>query len=176
MTTAPSSPPDEPRPPLARLAELAVVVPVEVGSRLIEAVPAVVDKVPAAAERVKREIVLARFLGKLAVDQGVRELRSRLTPERSHDEPVESGTELEPDVVDDTAPQPAAVPPAELSDVPDVTTLALADYDHLSSAQIVGKLDGLDDAEREAIERYETAGRHRRTILGKLEQLRSAAS
>ena len=75
MTTAPSSPPDEPRPPLARLAELAVVVPVEVGSRLIEAVPAVVDKVPAAAERVKREIVLARFLGKLAVDQGVREVQ-----------------------------------------------------------------------------------------------------
>jgi hypothetical protein len=52
--------------------------------------------------------------------------------------------------------------------------LALADYDHLSSAQIVGKLEGLDDVERGAIERYEIAGRHRRTILGKLEQLRSA--
>ncbi len=59
-----------------------MVVPVEVGSRLIEAIPAVVDKVPSAAERVKREIVLARFLGKLVVDQGVRELRSRLSPEQ----------------------------------------------------------------------------------------------
>jgi hypothetical protein len=171
MTTAPSSPPDEPRPPLARLVELAVVVPIEVGSRLIEAVPAVVDKVPSAAERVKREIVLARFLGKLVVDQGVRELRSRLTPEHSHsapatsvDEPEQSGT-----------PEPAP-PPVVVADVPDVTALALADYDHLSSAQIVGKLDGLDDAERVAIERYELAGRHRRTILGKLEQLRTASA
>jgi hypothetical protein len=173
MTTAPSSPPDEPRPPLARLVELAVVVPVEVTSRLIEAVPAVVDKVPSAAERVKREIVLARFLGKLVVDQGIRELRSRLAPEPSHSDPVASGSDSEEGDAPASAPQPADLPPAS---VPDVTSLALADYDHLSSAQIVGKLDGLDDAEREAIERYETAGRHRRTVLGKLDQLRTDAS
>jgi hypothetical protein len=175
MTTARSSPPDEPRPPLARLLELAVVVPVEVGSRLIEAVPAVADKVPSAAERVKREIVLARFLGKLVVDQGIRELRSRLAPEPSHSDPTTSEPEPQRDGTPATVAQPAAAagPPV---DVPDVATLALADYDHLSSAQIVGKLDGLDDAEREAIERYETAGRHRRTILGKLDQLRTASS
>ena len=153
-----------------------MVVPVEVGSRLIEAVPAVVDKVPSAAERVKREIVLARFLGKLVVDQGVRELRSRLTPERVHPEPAGSGAEPERDGIPAPDPQPADVAPADIVDVPDVTTLALADYDHLSSAQIVGKLEGLDDAERDAIERYEAAGRHRRTILGKLDQLRSAPS
>ena len=170
MTTAPSSPPDGPRPPLARLVELAVVVPVEVGSRLIEAVPVVVDKVPSAAERVKREIVLARFLGKLVVDQGVRELRSRLTPEPDLDD--RSADELEHREPD----RDLTVTDVPTDDVPDVATLALADYDHLSSAQIVGKLDGLDDAEREAIERYETAGRHRRTILGKLDQLRTASS
>jgi hypothetical protein len=174
MTTVPSSPPDGPRPPLARLVELAVVVPVEVGSRLIEAVPAVVDKVPSAAERVKREIVLARFLGKLVVDQGVRGLRSRLTPEPSHSDTAASETDTESDNA--PAAQSAAVPPGPPAEVPDVETLALSDYDHLSSAQIVGKLDGLDDAEREAIERYETAGRHRRTILGKLDQLRAASS
>ncbi len=177
MTTAPSSPPDEPRPSLARLVEFAVVVPIEVGSRLIEAVPAVVDKVPSAAERVKREIVLARFLGKLVVDQGVRELRSRLAPEpdlvdRSAEVPEPEHRESDRDLTAENVPA-AEVPTTE---VPDVTTLALTDYDHLSSAQIVGKLDGLDDAEREAIERYETAGRHRRTILGKLEQLRTAES
>jgi hypothetical protein len=154
-----------------------VVVPVEIGSRLIEAVPAVVDKVPSAAERVKREIVLARFLGKLVVDQGVRELRSKLTPERS--ESAASGNAPERQDAPVPAPPTADIPAADVAavaDVPDVTDLALADYDHLSSAQIVGKLDGLDDAERDAIERYETAGRHRRTILGKLEQLRSATS
>jgi hypothetical protein len=170
MTTARSSRPDEPRPTLARLVELAVVVPAEVGTRLFDAIPAVVDKVPSTAERVKREIVLARFLGKLVVDQGVRELRTRLTP---------SGPEQPPDVSDPPVTVPveeidAAAPDAQrVVDVPDVTSLALADYDHLSSAQIVGKLDGLDEVERGAIERYEIAGRHRRTILGKLEQLRS---
>lgn len=181
MTTAPSSPPDEPRPSLARLVELAVVVPVEIGSRLVEAIPAVVDKVPAAAGRVKREIVLARFLGKLVVDQGVRELRSRLSPASNHSEPSSSRPEplhQEParDGAASTDPTPADSPAADVPDVPDVATLALADYDHLSSAQIVGKLDGLDDAERAAIERYETAGRHRRTILGKLNRLRTAAT
>jgi hypothetical protein len=162
---------------LARLVELALVVPIEVSNRLIEVVPAVVDKVPAAAERVKREVVLARFLGKMVVDQGVREVRTRLSAGDHH--PIESPNverhddrptvDTEPTVVDDTptADQPITV-------VPDVVTLALADYDHLSSAQIVGKLDGLDDAERSAIEQYEVAGRHRRTILGKLEQLRTA--
>jgi len=184
MTTAPSSPSDGQRAPLARLVELAVVVPVEVGNRLIEAVPAVVDKVPAAAERVKREIVLARFLGKLVVDQGVRELRSRLMPEQQLDEsapseqavPEGDGTASTDARTVDTVPEDDSPAEADVLDVPDVETLALADYDHLSSAQIVGKLDGLDAAERKAIERYETAGRHRRTILGKLDQLRTAAT
>ncbi len=155
---------------MARLVELAVVVPVEVGSRLIEAVPAVAEKLPSAADRVKREIVLARFLGKMVVDQGVRELRNRLAPE------APAGHAPAPER---TAQPPAAIAAdehgAHVDDVPDVASLALADYEHLSSAQIVGKLDGLDDAERAAIERYELAGRHRRTILGKLDQLRTDA-
>ncbi len=141
-------------------------MPIEVSSRLVEAIPVVVDKVPSAAERVKREVVLARFLGKMAVDQGVREVRSRLTSGEPQHTTIEPSTR-------DATPAPAAVRTAWV-DIPDVTTLALADYDHLSSAQIVGKLDGLDAAERTAIERYEQVGRHRRTILGKLEQLRTA--
>jgi hypothetical protein len=51
--------------------------------------------------------------------------------------------------------------------------LALTDYDHLSSAQIVAKLSGLEASERAKIEKYERAHRHRRTILGKLDQLGS---
>ena len=177
MTTARSSRPDEPRPPLARLVELALVVPIELSSRLVDAVPAVVDKVPSAAERVKREVVLARFLGKMVVDQGVRELRMRLSPEQggaSTSMPAEHQNDRR---TDDLESEPVDVSPiADRADgdVPDVSTLALSDYDHLSSAQIVGKLDGLDGPERTAIEQYEAAGRHRRTILGKLEQLRTA--
>jgi hypothetical protein len=165
MTTAPSSRPEPPS--LGRLVELAVTVPLEVGVRVVEAVPAVVDKLPGAAERVRQEIVLARFIGRLAVDQGIREIRARLTP---GDEPA-GGT-------DETAPPPPE-PPADTADrpdAPDVDTLALADYDHLSSAQIVAKLDGLDADELAAIGDYERANRHRRTILGKLEQLGEAGT
>lgn len=146
------------------------MVPIEVGGRLIEAVPVVVDKVPPAADRVRREIVLARFLGKLAVDQGIRELRSRFTPDAET-----------PDLVDAPAADDETVggvadavdEPAPVSDAPAVDELALADYDHLSSAQVVSKLAGLDEPELDAIEAYEIAGRHRRTILGKIEQLRT---
>ena len=168
MTTARSSPPDESTPPLARLIELALVVPVEVSSRLLDAVPAVVDKVPAAAGRIKREIVLARFLGKLAVDQGLREVRDRLAPAESSSAPL----------ADRPDPGRRAVarcrrPAGRTRDTLTAATLALADYDHLSSAQIVAKLDGLDADELATLEEYERAGRHRRTILGKLDQLRT---
>jgi len=174
MTTAPSSRPDPLRSPLARLAELALVVPIEVSGRVIDAVPVVVDKVPPAADRVRRELVLARFLGKLAVDQGLRELRSRLLPA---DE--EADTAVQPSAIDDVE---VSSPPARSADgattrvdgSPSADALALSDYDHLSSAQIVSKLAGLDESELDAIEAYERAGRHRRTILGKIEQLRTA--
>lgn len=188
MTTAPSSPPDPSRPPLARIVDLALVVPVEVGSRLLDVVPAVADKIPPAADRVRREIVLARFLGKLAVDQGVRELRSRLIPDDATDvssEPsasevavsevaaseVRRPSQDEPVAASAPDDAPPATPPEVVAD-----DLALAHYDHLSSAQVVAKLPGLDADEREAIEIYERVGRHRRTILGKIDQLRTAGA
>ncbi len=153
------------------------MVPVEVSSRLIGAIPAVVDKVPPAAERVRRELVLARFLGKMAVDQGLRELKLRLPPHESVSSPVVANERQDAgaNLTERSAPAGAGASRGDDGiDAPDVTTLALADYDHLSSAQIVGKLAGLDAAERCEIERYERAGRHRRTILGKLDQLREA--
>jgi hypothetical protein len=166
---------------LARLVELAVVVPVEVSGRLLDAVPVVADKVPSAIGRVRREIVLARFLGKLAVDQGLRELRSRRAPEPEHPkqrvDDTEQGVDDTEQMVDDTEPEPAPLrtePVAGPANVPDAGALPLTDYDNLSSAQVVAKLDGLDEAELDAIGAYERAGRHRRTVLGKIDQLRSS--
>ena len=49
--------------------------------------------------------------------------------------------------------------------------LALPDYDTLPAIDIVAKLETLDAADRQAIERYESANRQRRTVLGKLAQL-----
>jgi hypothetical protein len=124
------------------------------------------DQVPAAVERVRREIVLARFIGKLAVDQGIRELRTRI--EDANRPRADSG-------VDSSAPITETEPTAqhESGELIDVETLALADYDHLPASHVVSKLAGLDPDERDAIEAYERNGRKRRTILGRIEQLKS---
>jgi len=54
---------------------------------------------------------------------------------------------------------------------PDVSALAIANYDELSASQVVERLDGLDHTDLEAIREYETATRGRRTILGRIETL-----
>jgi hypothetical protein len=100
--------------------------------------------------RVQRELVVARFIGKLAVDHGIAQVRRSLSDRR---EP--------PD-----ATSPPFAPPT------DPAGLALADYDQLRAEQIIGRLGGLTPDERAGIESYERAHRNRRTVLGRLEQLR----
>jgi hypothetical protein len=120
--------------------------------------------------------VLARFLGKLAVDQGLRELRSRLAPPQVEATSEESAASSDRAASAPARPEVAVATPAPslgAAVAPDSDTLALADYDHLSSAQVVAKLSGLDAGELDAIEMYERSGRHRRTVLGKIDQLRS---
>lgn len=55
---------------------------------------------------------------------------------------------------------------------PAVTTLAIPAYDTLSASQVVQRLAGLSADELEAVRAYEAAGRGRKTILNKVEQLR----
>jgi hypothetical protein len=49
--------------------------------------------------------------------------------------------------------------------------LPIPGYDALSASQVVERLVGLAPDELEAVHRYETSHRRRRTILGKIEQL-----
>jgi hypothetical protein len=142
-----------------RLAAAAFYAPIGLGARLVGDLPATVSKA-------KQQIVLARFIGKMAVDQGSKQLRTRLSP---------------PAVTAEYSPQPETavkVVAAETVEpelpTTDVESLALPDYDQLPGAHIVGKLEGLTQAERNVIELYEIAGRHRRTVLGKLDRLREA--
>lgn len=130
------------------------------------------DQVPAAISRVQREIVLARFLGKLVVDQGVREVRQRLESLAAPAERVEEIEEIEPLEEIETGPASVAGTVVDLGIAS--TALALVDYDNLPASDIVSMLAGLDPEERDAIEAYELQGRHRRTIIGKLAQLRDS--
>lgn len=65
------------------------------------------------------------------------------------------------------APSPEAPP-----SVP-VTELAIPDYDGLSASHVVNRLGGLTPEELEAVRRYESANRGRKTILSKIAQLQS---
>jgi hypothetical protein len=76
----------------------------------------------------------------------------------------------EPDPSDPLAAPPPARP---APDAADAATLgaALADYDTLSASQVVRRLEGLGPEELRAVQRYESATRHRRTILNRASQL-----
>lgn len=64
-----------------------------------------------------------------------------------------------------SAPSEAAAPPSGAVD------LAIPGYDTLSASQVVRRLDGLGPRELEAVYRHESAGRRRRTILHRAQQL-----
>lgn len=49
--------------------------------------------------------------------------------------------------------------------------LGIPGYDSLSASQVVQRLAGLTPAELQAVRRHEAAGRHRRTILNRADQL-----
>jgi hypothetical protein len=146
--------------PVERLAAAVFYAPIGLGAQLVGDLPATVGKA-------KQQIVLARFIGKMAVDHGAKQLRERLSPAVVPAEKPGPQTAVQAVLV------AAAEPELETVDV-EVETLALPDYDQLPAAHIVSKLEGLTQAERNVIELYERAGRHRRTVLGKLDQLREA--
>lgn len=55
-------------------------------------------------------------------------------------------------------------------------SLGIPGYDSLSASQVVQRLAGLTPAELQEVRRHETAGRHRRTILNRVDQLLGGAA
>jgi hypothetical protein len=153
--------------PAERAFAAAFYAPIGLGAK-------VVDDLPGAITKARQQLVFARFIGKLAVDQGVRELRGRLDGRNSPDpgSPTYRAATEQPDP--EPSMQGSGGDMSDLSVSPTPDELALPDYDQLPAAHIVGKLAGLTSAELDAIEAYEVAHRHRRTVLGKINQLRSA--
>jgi hypothetical protein len=160
---------------------------------------------PRFVDRGRSQVVLARVVGRYAVEKGSNRAGGYLGQSQEqvsallqtlgllpedHEPPADPGDveEFEADVLvfqtpaagppPDT-PGPAAhaadpAPPADPEPVPEVATLAIPDYDNLSASQVVPRLGGLSDGELDAVRRYETAERGRKTILNKIAQLRSA--
>jgi hypothetical protein len=108
------------------------------------------------------------------------------TTVEGRDAPSSRDTEPSPDGIDRggadggvarhrVAGNSAAGPPQTVTrpSPPDVSDLAIADYDSLSAPQVVNRLSGLRRDELEAVRRYELAHRGRKTILNKVAQLQT---
>jgi hypothetical protein len=149
---------------LERAIDTALFWPFDLGARAAE-------QLPGLADRVRDQLVFARFIGRLAVQQGNVEIRRRISsaaePATSAAEPATSADLSDREHDHPTEPGLDTSPIGKI----DVVDLALPDYDQLPAAHIIDKLAGLTRSERDLIESYEAATRGRRTVLGKLERL-----
>ena len=152
---------------------------------------------PRFVDRGRSQVVLARVVGKYAVQHGQTRAERYLgdshnqlaavlqtlglLPEEQerHDDGDVAAFEAEQvTFAEPAASTPEPVPPTagvvDDGPPPDASELAIPDYDNLSASQVVPRLGGLTPEELEAVRRYELAARGRKTILGKITQLQSA--
>ncbi len=179
--------PDDDKTPLDQLVDQAADLFVFAPIGLFFEGPALLPKL---AEQGRVHARNARLFGQFAVRHGEAELRRRVggieqqaegvlrmfgvLPE---DEPAPPPGQSPPDgarpVVDEPVSGNGHVPTTVPTAGPDVSDLAIPDYDSLSASQVVTRLEGLTDTELEAVRSYESANRGRKTILNKVAQLQA---
>ena len=125
------------------------------------------DLAPQLIAKGRQQIAVARVIGDMVMQQG-----GKMVGQRLHKGGTSTVTDETQTRAPEDAPGPRTQPDASL--VSDAAALAIADYDLLAAAQIVGRLSGLSTTELATIEAYETSHRGRRTILAKIAQLRTA--
>lgn len=163
---------------VGRLLQMFVYAPIGAGVKLL-------DDAPGAVARARQELSNARFIGRMVVSQGEARLREHLADDpvdTSPDESTSSGTAtdgiqnggVDEDGADDAEKPTDATEAGADESSSDVEQLAVPDYDHLPAIDIVDQLESLSGDELDRIEAYERANRRRRTVLGKIDQLRSA--
>jgi hypothetical protein len=159
---------------------------------------------PRFVDRGRNQVVLARVIGKYAVEHGSKQVEGYLEQSQTQvaavlqalgvlpEDTAPAGSDqvdaFEADAVvftsapaDGSADEAPADGPVQPSDedlargpAPAADELAIPDYDNLSASQVIPRLGGLATDELEAVRRYEAAERGRKTILGKIAQLQSA--
>ena len=156
--------------PLGGVLDLAVYAPVGVLLELRERLP---RQVRQRRQALENRVQLARFIGRIAVQQGQKELAKRLHPE--------------PALGIATIAEPASIatgPVALVSMVPSVempvempveaVNLPIAEYESLAAIHVVERLGSLRPDELEAVRSFEQGHRGRRTVLAKVAQLQAA--
>lgn len=163
----------EERSSLDQVLDVVVYAPLGLLLTAKDELPRLIEK---GRQRASGQLVLARMVGEMAVAQGQKEA------ERWFRQAVSRLSEPDEDVTSGPLPPPPPAPAATASGAterpvatPSADRLAIPGYDALSASQVVQRLAGLSPDELEAVRVYETATRHRRTILGRVAQLQSSA-
>jgi hypothetical protein len=135
---------------------------------------------PTFVARGRQQVQMAKMVGQFAVTQGEKEAKVRLTKAQDQAESILAELGLRGAAPEAAAPSPApteaadtpaASPPAHARSSEAAAELSIADYDSLAASQVIPRLEGLEADELEAVRRYETEHRGRKTILGKIAQL-----
>jgi len=164
--------------------EFVLYAPVGLAIAARELLPTLTEKGKA---EVAKQAKMAEVIGRVATKQGGRELArlfaTRYAPAAPPSGPG-SAAEAAPRAPAPSEPAATAdsVAPAQPAPTNSVSArpvggadLAIADYDTLSASQVVVRLQGLSTSELEAIGVHEAAGRVRRTILNRVDQLTGGA-
>jgi phage I-like protein len=158
------------RPPIERLLDLALYAPIGMYTALKEELPAFTKQ---GRQVVENRVMLARFIGQMAVQQGRREVDKRLAARRP---PASSAVVDTVAHEDTTSPTRVAATVASVApdEVPSADSLAISGYESLPAVNVVQRLATLTADEIEQIRRFEIANRGRRTILAKIDVLQGA--
>ncbi|MCU1396968.1 MAG: hypothetical protein JWN62_77 [Acidimicrobiales bacterium] len=177
--------------PLQRLIDLFVYAPIGL---LVTAKDELPQLIATGKTRLDSQLTVAKFIGKMAVNQGKLEVQRRLdaaeqarqqasvtatvetldssTDDAARDHAVDLATASLPEAVIELVAQSPILSEPVSND--DSVTLPIDGYDSLAASQVVGRLGSLTAAELDSVEAYETSHRARRTILGKINQLRAS--
>lgn len=181
------------RPWARRVMDLVVFAPLGLVTSAREEVPALAAR---GRERFELQVRNARIVGELVVSEGRKELERRfgggndsastpsrpVPPGRIDDVEGAAGKESVTAAAGEgleTTPPSAPVdgdlrssePPGPTDALSSGVGRIISDYDTLSASQVVRRLDGLSPGELEGVRRYEAAGRRRRTILSRVDEL-----
>jgi len=132
--------------------------------------------IPQLAERGRKQVVLARMMGQYTVKKGQARAERALTSLQNL-AANQGGTDVTVATTDAVEPGRAtqtSAPVARPQHNGEVAaTLAIPDYDSLSASQVVPRLESLSAGELDAVRAYESSNRGRKTILNKIDQLKS---
>jgi hypothetical protein len=170
------------RDPVRHLLTLAVFAPIGVVSTIREELP---GALAAGRERLNGQLQVAKLLGQMAVRQLSGEVARRLDRTDAGEARARAVPTVTLEAPPSTTMRSDSLPEAILAAVDadiragidadddiDPTTLPIAGYESLAASQVVLRLGSLTTEELARIEAYEASHRARRTILGKIHQLR----